>query len=329
MKDISVIIPVYNGEKTIERCLASLISNKEYIKEIIIVDDHSTDNTISLVNPYDIIFENLIILKSEGIHNPGLARKTGLVNATGEYVTFLDADDCLTASSLKYVSRALSDTTLLLCCKSIYYESGNFTPETIDYADTSCGGNFYNREFVIENAIFPDDELKLVEDEFFNEKVIKYIQLNNSDVEHFDYPVYEVHHDIGDGLSYALSHWVDYLCKYRLLYKQKYVQEFKGIADKEELRNEYLNNLIFCFFLAEGLILDQDIEFKLEDNRQYFKQAIYFFEREFGENYLSIIDYFEKQPELMHDLWRSSTTSVGFVFENFLDFRQFIISCLL
>lgn len=43
-KIFSIVIPVYNGEKTIQRTLASLISSKDYIKEIIIVDDHSADN---------------------------------------------------------------------------------------------------------------------------------------------------------------------------------------------------------------------------------------------------------------------------------------------
>ncbi len=328
MKDISVVIPVYNGERTIERALASLISNKKYIKEIIVVDDYCNDDTVKIVRNYYDVFENLKIMRSEGKHNPGLARKTGLLNASGKWITFLDADDCLTASSLIYVYNSLNDDTLLLCCKTIYYESGNFNKDTIEFSDTSCGGNFYNRKFLIDNKLYPDDELRLVEDEYFNEKVIKYIELLDREIEHYDYPVYEVHHDIQEGLSYALSNWVDYLCKYRLLYKQKLVDDFFDIADTDELRTEYINNIIFCYFLAEGMMLDKDINFYFDENKKYFNQAINYYMNKFDDIYYSIIFYFEKQENLVESIRQSAIESIGFEFDDYLSFRRFIKDCL-
>lgn len=328
MKEISIIIPVYNGEKTIERTLASLISNKDYISEIIVVDDYCDDSTVNIVRRYYKVFQNLKIIRSDGCHNPSIARKTGIINATGKWLTFIDADDCLTASSLKYVYNNLSDDTILLCCKTIYYESGNFNPDAIEFADTSCGGNFYNREFLNNNCIYPDDELKLVEDEYFNEKVIKYIELSGNNVKHYDYPVYEVHHDIDDGLSYALNNWVDYLCKYRLLYKQKLVDDLYDVVDKDELKTEYINNFIFCYFLAEGLMLDKDVSFSFDENKKYFNQAIKYYETKFNDIYYSIIFYFEKHEELVEDIWQSAIESIGFEFDDYLNFRRFIEHCL-
>ena len=221
MKQITIIIPVFNGEKTIGRSLASLISNREYISEIIIVDDHCTDDTIGVVKKYNLFFDNIRIIRSIGFHNLGSARKTGILMAKGKWITFIDADDCITASSLRYVSENLDSSSPLLCCKTIYYESGSFNANSIEYSDTSCGGNFYLTDYLLKNNLYPDESISLIADEHYNEKVIKMISIQNLSINHYDYPVYEVHHDIDDGLSYALSNWVDYLCRYRLLYKQK------------------------------------------------------------------------------------------------------------
>lgn len=328
MRDISVIIPVYNGERTIGRALASLISSIQYIREIIVVNDYCDDRTIDVIKQFEKIFDNISFPNSIGYRNPGLARKTGILKATGKWITFLDADDCLTASSLKYVSNHINDDTLMLCCKTIYYESGSFNKDTVEFSDTSCGGNFYNRQFLIDNSIYPDDELCLVEDEYFNEKAIKHIELQGHIVEHYDYPVYEVHHDIDEGFSYAFSNWVDYLCKYRLLYKQKLVDDFFDIADKEELKNEYINNIIFCYFLAEGMMIDNDIDFSFDDNKKYFKQALDYYTRKFNDIYYSIIFYFEKHELLVESIWQSAIESIGFEFDDYLSFGQFIKECL-
>lgn len=93
---LSVIIPAYNAEKYIERCLDSVaarlkdVDNPEDI-EIIFVDDGSTDKTWELMSSYKKKFH----IKSDSFAHLGVsfARNTGLIRATGDYVTFLDADD--------------------------------------------------------------------------------------------------------------------------------------------------------------------------------------------------------------------------------------------
>ena len=324
MKDISIIIPVYNGEQTISRTLASLISNRDYIKEIIVVDDHSTDKTVKTVKQFFRIFKNIQIVKSSGYRNPGIARKTGMLKATGRWITFIDADDCLTPSSLKYVYNKLSIDTTLLCTQTIYYESGTFNPESIDFSDFSCGGNFYYRAYLINNNLFPDDDIKLVEDEYFNEKVIKFIELNGGEIEHFEYPVYEVHHDIDEYTSYAIANWVDYCCKYRLLYKQILTDDFWDLEDRDKLKTEYIENFIFCFFLAEGIMADPAIEFSLIENGKYFKKAIRYFESKFNDSYETIIEYFEKQKDSVESIRESAVDSIGSNFRDNLNFDYYV-----
>ncbi len=90
---LSIIVPVYNVEKYLERCLESLVNQtiKEY--EIIIVVDGSTDNSIKIVKKYKEKYSNLI--KYVETENRGLsaARNYGIDLAKGEYIGFVDSDD--------------------------------------------------------------------------------------------------------------------------------------------------------------------------------------------------------------------------------------------
>lgn len=97
---ISVIIPIYNVEKYISKCLDSVI-NQTYKKiEIICVDDGSPDNSIKILEEYEKKDSRVKIIRQE---NRGLsgARNTGIKNSKGEYIFFLDSDDWLPSNSLE------------------------------------------------------------------------------------------------------------------------------------------------------------------------------------------------------------------------------------
>lgn len=98
MPKVSVIVPVYNVEKYITRCLTSLVNQTIDDLEIILVNDGSKDNSEQIIRQFKKDYKNIIYVKKE---NGGLssARNFGLIYATGEYVAFLDSDD--------YVDRTL------------------------------------------------------------------------------------------------------------------------------------------------------------------------------------------------------------------------------
>ncbi len=87
---ISVIIPVYNAEKTIKRLLDSIISQTYKKYEIILINDGSTDKTDSIISNYNSSNIKIISKVNEGV---GIARKIGFENATGDLVFFCDSDD--------------------------------------------------------------------------------------------------------------------------------------------------------------------------------------------------------------------------------------------
>lgn len=93
MPKVSVIIPVYNVENYIEKCLDSVINQTLQDIEIIIVNDGSTDSSKEKINKYIKKYKNKIIYLEK--QNGGLssARNFGLPYATGEYIAFIDSDD--------------------------------------------------------------------------------------------------------------------------------------------------------------------------------------------------------------------------------------------
>lgn len=112
---VSIIVPVYNLEKYIGRCIASVI-NQTYLKiEIIIIDDGSTDKTGEICEKYARERDNIKLIhkKNEGVSK---ARNIGIEFAKGEYITFLDGDDYLENDAienmLKITKKENSDITI-------------------------------------------------------------------------------------------------------------------------------------------------------------------------------------------------------------------------
>ena len=94
---VSVIVPVYNVEKYLERCIDSIRQQDYAEMEIILVDDGSTDNSPAICDKYASIDKRIVVIHKE---NGGLssARNKGLEIATSIFVTFIDSDDWITVS---------------------------------------------------------------------------------------------------------------------------------------------------------------------------------------------------------------------------------------
>lgn len=94
MKDkVSVIIPIYNVEKYLHRCLNSVIGQSYQNLEIICINDASQDNSVKIIDEYKLKDNRIKILTHKENRGLSSARNTGLDNATGEYVYFIDSDD--------------------------------------------------------------------------------------------------------------------------------------------------------------------------------------------------------------------------------------------
>src|SRR3990167_3263984 len=108
---ISIVIPAYNQAEYLEDCVESAYSQTMPAHEIIIINDGSTDNTAEIAERYKFAQFPGIESPVKVIHqvNKGLpsARNTGLMNATGDYIWFLDADDMLKENAIERMTQEM------------------------------------------------------------------------------------------------------------------------------------------------------------------------------------------------------------------------------
>src|SRR5690554_3902513 len=106
--EISIIIPVYNVEKYISRCLDSILNQTFQDFEIILINDQTPDNSIKIAEEYAQQDTRIKILHNEENSGAGWSRMVGYSNALGEYITFCDPDDYLPENALEILHNAMS-----------------------------------------------------------------------------------------------------------------------------------------------------------------------------------------------------------------------------
>lgn len=93
MFDLTVIIPNYNNEKYLSKCIDSILSQSYQPKSIIVFDDCSTDHSMDILEEYQRQYMNIFIIRSTQNIGVSLARHTAIMQSDTKYVTMLDADD--------------------------------------------------------------------------------------------------------------------------------------------------------------------------------------------------------------------------------------------
>lgn len=117
---VSVIVPVYNVEKFIDKCLNSLVNQTLKEIEIIVVNDGSPDNSQKIIDKYVKKYPEKVqsFIKENG--GQGSARNIGIVKAKGEYISFVDSDDWLDLDALeKMYSLAKKDNSDIVICDMV------------------------------------------------------------------------------------------------------------------------------------------------------------------------------------------------------------------
>ena len=110
MIKISIIIPVYNTEKYLKKCLDSIINQTLKSLEIICIDDCSTDNSLHILKEYQLKDNRIKIIEQKENKGQGVARNLGLNIAEGEYIMFLDPDDWLELNALEILYKKSKET---------------------------------------------------------------------------------------------------------------------------------------------------------------------------------------------------------------------------
>lgn len=196
MPKISIIIPVYNAERYLTKCIDSVIAQTFKDWEMILVNDGSKDKSLAICQKYAEKFKSIkIIDKSNG--GPSTARNRGLEEAQGEYVYFLDADDWIEKNFFDFFSNVSSNNDYDVVFLGFVREFADGRKEesfAMD-ADTSMMSKeeiicrlykehvygwswckLFRREIIEKHHIRFDESLRLWEDELFTSEFLKYAE---------------------------------------------------------------------------------------------------------------------------------------------------------
>ena len=149
MPKFSIIVPVYNVEEYIDKCLKSIFNQTYKDFEVIVVDDGTKDNSMDIVNKYDVI---VVKEKNSGLST---ARNNGVKKAKGEYLLFVDSDDYLEKDLLKNINDNLSDNPDVLRFQIKEVDADKETNYNEEGFDTTNGADAFNKiskYHYIENA---------------------------------------------------------------------------------------------------------------------------------------------------------------------------------
>jgi glycosyltransferase involved in cell wall biosynthesis len=205
---VSIIIPIYNAEKFLKKSIESAINQSYEEIELILVNDGSTDSSETICNEYALIDKRIEVI-SQGNKGPAAARNTGLRQATGNMVFFLDADDFIDNKTIELLAanynqyqpdmvmgnfrklensgevinqnvsfspdnKPLSDENIVLSQKDIASYVRHFFKYPSNHLISYCWGRLYKLSVIKNNKIYAREDMRLFEDFVFNLEYLKY-----------------------------------------------------------------------------------------------------------------------------------------------------------
>lgn len=137
---ITIIVPVYNGARTIARCMDSLFNQTYKNYEVLVIDDGSTDNTECILRKYLVKYEQLHLYR---IHHKGVscARNMGIAKAKGKYIAFVDADDEVYPNYLEVLYTILKEKNAHISVCGIYHAASKKSMALNLKAESNTLGN--------------------------------------------------------------------------------------------------------------------------------------------------------------------------------------------
>lgn len=276
---VSVVVPVYNAEKTLEHCVNSILQQSYTNWELLLIDDGSTDRSKEICRKYCQSDKRISYFYKEN-GGASSARNLGITKATGKFITFIDSDDWIELETVeKLLTEALSshaEYTIPRMRIVIFNEKEECIEERYDMDEEafrvdrlsiknnflatmkkgilfSASGRLYSLDFITRNKIKFPEEVKLLEDFCFNLKCLEKSAL----LSHISYIAYNFY--VKDIEQYVL--------------KRKYEEYYTGICEVySHLRglfsdvgikdNKYYNNFFISYWtMALNAVEKQEKDF--------------------------------------------------------------------
>lgn len=157
---LSVIVPIYNSEKYLEKCIISILNQSFRSLELILINDGSTDDSIKICNKY-LKKDKRVRLVDKSNEGVAIARNTGLNISVGEYITFVDSDDWIElnmySEMMDIADKYSADIVLCDCIKDFDNHSEVYTHDIREgfYTESQLANEYYPHLLIMENIEYP------------------------------------------------------------------------------------------------------------------------------------------------------------------------------
>lgn len=125
MDKISIVVAVYNAEKTLKKCVESLLNQTYDNIEIILVNDCSKDNSLDICKEYSKTYNNVKVISNEKNSGVSVTRNNGINNSTGEYICFVDSDDYVESNYIEVLYYYYQKYNTVPICGFVYHDEYN------------------------------------------------------------------------------------------------------------------------------------------------------------------------------------------------------------
>ena len=269
---VSVIIPIYNVEIYLERCIKSLIHQTYTNVEILLIDDGSEDSSLAICKEFEEIDSRIKVVHkaNEGL---GITRNYGLKEARGRYVVFVDSDDYITLDAIEILYRDITKNKCDLVIADHFYKgepngipivSGVYSEHDVvdnvymhmlgghakkkDDLCVSVCGNIYDINLIRDHHIcFPSERKLIWEDLVFNSSYLLFcnrVYMEGKPLYHYCYNVESLTH------RYDPDKLVKVMKMYSYMQQQIAKFCFKNCQEAtERLQNNFMGNIRTCLKL--------------------------------------------------------------------------------
>ena len=296
MKNISVVVPVYNAEKFLKKSIESVLSQTYQNFELILINDGSVDNSEAICNKYAFADKRIKVISQKN-SGPAASRNAGVRNAAGDFVFFLDADDFIDSKTfgalIAEYDKYQPDLVMSNFCKlenngKIINQKATFIPDGEPFTDkikilsktdiadyvrhflkhfsnhliSYCWARLYKLSVIKNNNIFANEDMRLFEDSVFNLEYLKYadkVVFVNEPFHTYTMPNNHITASMAIVKSDSLLHDM-------AIFKQKIVEffqqlnaDFKIIADiNKEIGHALIHQTIIVFIRSCRQITKQN-----------------------------------------------------------------------
>lgn len=248
---LSIIVPVYNSENFIEKCVDSIMNTKENDFEILLINDGSTDSTPKILKKISKKYNNVLVYNNS---NKGVSysRNYGIKKAKGEYIMFVDADDELNKNWYENIKKYLFDYDIVYFSKNIIKDNIEVLLKSIigcNNKDICIAGPYskiFKREMILKNNLKFEEKIINGEDMLFNIECLK--NSNSFMTVNFSFYLYRKY------IGQSTKKYDERILNSDLLFHKKLKMLLKDFCIDIDERKKYMN---FCLQNAIIMLYDR------------------------------------------------------------------------